>query len=156
MKVELWCLGKNTMKYLDAGYADYEKRIKHYVPFSVEVFSIPSAKKNESPETIKQTEAALILKKLGPTDTLILLDEQGDTFSSKKMALEMQKYFNHTQGKLVFHIGGAFGFHETVYQRAKAKISFSKMTFNHLLFRLIFLEQFYRSMTILRGEPYHH
>lgn len=156
MKVELWCLGKNTIKYLDQGIEDYTKRIKHYVPFEVQVFHIPSAKKNEAPENIKQIEAEIVLKKLAPTDTLILLDELGATFSSKKMALEIQKYFNHTQGKLIFHIGGAFGFHESVYQRAKAQISFSKMTFNHLLFRLIFLEQFYRSMTILKGEPYHH
>jgi len=156
MKVELWCLGKNTMKYLDVGITDYQKRIRHYVPFTTEVFQIPSAKKNESPESIRQIEADIILKKLSPNDTLILLDENGKTFGSEQFANELQRYFNHSQGKLIFHIGGAFGFHESVYQRATAKISFSKMTFNHLLFRLIFLEQFYRAMTILRGEPYHH
>lgn len=156
MKAELWCLGKNTMKYLDTGYQDYEKRIKHYLPFCIEVLNIPSAKKNEAPDKIKAIEAELVLKKLAPNDHLVLLDEQGKTFSSQQFASELQGYFNHVNGKLVFLIGGAFGFDESVYRRANSKISFSKMTFNHLLFRLIFLEQLYRGLTILKGEPYHH
>ncbi|MCB0737533.1 MAG: 23S rRNA (pseudouridine(1915)-N(3))-methyltransferase RlmH [Bacteroidetes bacterium] len=156
MKVELWCLGKNTLKYLDSGISDYEKRLKHYVPFSLEVFSIPSAKKNEIPENIKRVEAEIILKKLQPTDHLVLLDELGKHYSSTQFSQEIQQYFNHVNGRLIFLIGGAFGFSDDVYNRANAKISFSKMTMNHLLFRLVFLEQFYRAMTILKGEPYHH
>lgn len=156
MKTELWCLGKNTLKYLDAGIEDYEKRLKHYLPFELQVFPIPSAKKNERPGNIKRTEAELILKKLQPADHLVLLDEKGKHYTSVAFSKELQHYFNHVQGRLIFLIGGAFGFDETVYQRANAKISFSKMTMNHLLFRLVCLEQFYRAMTILRGEPYHH
>lgn len=156
MKVELWCLGKNTMKYLDTGYDDYEKRIGHYIPFNLEVLIIPSSKKNESPDSIKAIEAEMVLKRLSSNDHLILLDELGKTFSSKQFAQELQGYFNHVNGKLVFLIGGAFGFDTSIYSRANGKISFSKMTFNHLLFRLIFLEQLYRGLTILKGEPYHH
>lgn len=156
MKTELWCLGKNTFKYLDTGIDDYEKRIKHYAPFELKVFQIPTSKKNESPESIKVIEAELILKKLSGNDFLVLLDEAGKHYASEKFADLVQGYFNHVNGKLVFLIGGAFGFDQTVYNRANAKISFSKMTLNHLLFRLVFMEQFYRAMTILKGEPYHH
>jgi len=156
LKTELWCLGKNTLKYLDTGIADYEKRIKHYAPFETVVFQIPSAKKNEEPHAIKAVEAEIILKKLAANDYLILLDEAGKQASSTEFAQQIQNHFNHVNGKLIFLIGGAFGFSDSVYQRANGKISFSKMTFNHLLFRLIFLEQFYRAMTILKGEPYHH
>ncbi|MFY0674704.1 MAG: 23S rRNA (pseudouridine(1915)-N(3))-methyltransferase RlmH [Bacteroidia bacterium] len=156
MKAELWCLGKNTMKYLDKGILDYEKRLKHYLPFELKVFNIPSAKKSESPDKIKDIEADIILKKLDGNDYLVLLDENGKHYSSHQFAQLVQGYFNHVNGKLIFLIGGAFGFNDSVYQRANAKISFSKMTMNHLLFRLVFLEQFYRSMTILKGEPYHH
>ena len=144
------------MKYLETGITDYEKRLKHSMPFELKVFNIPSAKKNESPEKIKSIEAEIILKKLDGNDYLVLLDEQGKHYSSKQFANLMQGYFNQVNGKLVFLIGGAFGFSDSVYQKANAKVSFSKMTMNHLLFRLVFLEQLYRSMTILKGEPYHH
>lgn len=156
MKVELWCLGKNTLKYLDDGILDYEKRLKHYLPFSLEVFSIPSNKKNESPDAIRNIEAEIVLKKLQPSDQLILLDEKGKRYASAAFANQLQQWFNHSSGKLVFLIGGAFGFNSDVYNRALGKVSFSDMTFNHLLFRLVFLEQLYRAMTILKGEPYHH
>ncbi|MBI1184264.1 23S rRNA (pseudouridine(1915)-N(3))-methyltransferase RlmH [bacterium] len=156
MKTELWCLGKNSLKYLDTGITDYEKRLTHYLPFELKVFNIPAAKKNESPDKIKSIEADIILKKLDGNDYLVLLDENGKHYSSQQFADLMQGYFNQINGRLVFLIGGAFGFDESVYQRANAKVSFSKMTMNHLLFRLVFLEQLYRSMTILKGEPYHH
>lgn len=156
MKVELWCLGKNTLKYLDEGVEDYKKRIAHYLPFDLKVFNIPSAKKNESPDKIQSIEAEIIFKKLNTTDVLILLDEKGKHYSSGEFANWIQKQMNHTQGKLIFLIGGAFGFEESVYKRAQGRVSFSKMTMNHLLFRLVFLEQFYRALTILKGEPYHH
>lgn len=149
-------MGKNTLKYLDNGIADYEKRLKHYVPFSMEVFSIPSGKKNESPEAIRNIEAEIILKKLQPTDQLILLDEKGKKYSSTAFAKQLQQWFNHGSGRLIFLIGGAFGFNIDLYHRALGKVSFSDMTFNHLLFRLVFLEQLYRAMTIQKGEPYHH
>ncbi|MGB0429119.1 MAG: 23S rRNA (pseudouridine(1915)-N(3))-methyltransferase RlmH, partial [Bacteroidia bacterium] len=94
MKAELWCLGKNTMKYLDTGINDYEKRLKHYLPFELKVFNIPSAKKNESPEKIKSIEADIILKKLDGNDYLVILDEHGKHYTSHKFAKLMQGYFN--------------------------------------------------------------
>ena len=156
MKLELWCLGKNSLKYLDQGINDYQKRLNHYVPFQLQVFHIPSAKKSETPENIKKTEADIVLKQLKPTDTLVLFDEKGKHFSSVDFAEQMNQWFVQTPSRLVFLIGGAFGFDDSIYQRATLKVSFSKMTFNHLLFRLIALEQLYRAMTILKNEPYHH
>lgn len=155
MKVTLLAIGDHEDKYLAEGFSLYEKRLQHYISFDTVL--IPSLKKKgQSKEAAMQAEAKEILKKLSPADLLILLDEKGKEFSSVELAAQVQKYLNMPGKKMVFLIGGAFGFAPEIYQRANQKISLSKLTFNHQMARLFFLEQLYRTMTILKGEPYHH
>jgi len=155
MKVTLLAIGDHEDKYLAEGFSIYEKRLQHYVSFNTEI--IPSLKKKgQSKEATMQAEAKEVLKRIAPTDLLILLDEKGKEFSSVELANQVQKYLNMPGKKMFFLIGGAFGFSEEIYKRANQKISMSKLTFNHQMARLFFLEQLYRAMTILKGEPYHH
>ncbi|MEM8528813.1 MAG: 23S rRNA (pseudouridine(1915)-N(3))-methyltransferase RlmH [Bacteroidota bacterium] len=156
MKIELWLIGKTNFSYLREGTALYEKRLGHYLSFEKKV--LPDAKigKKATPEQIKQAEGKLILSKLNAGNALILLDENGKQRSSEQFAGFMQQQLQMSHKKIIFQIGGAYGFSTEVYQRANFKISLSKMTFSHQMVRLIFLEQLYRAMTILKGEPYHH
>jgi 23S rRNA (pseudouridine1915-N3)-methyltransferase len=155
MKVTLLTIGDHEDKYLAEGFSLYEKRLQHYLSF--DTMLIPSLKKKgQSKEAIMQAEAKEILKKIDSADLLILLDDKGKEFTSPELANQMQKYLNMPGKKMFFLIGGAFGFAPEVYQRANQKISLSKLTFNHQMARLFFLEQLYRAMTILKGEPYHH
>ena len=132
------------------------KRLSFYVKFDLEI--IPDIKnvKNLSEKQQKEKEGELILSKVGNTDHLILLDENGKTFSSVGFADELQKKMNAGIKTLVFVIGGPYGFSEEVYKKANGKISLSAMTFSHQMVRLFVIEQIYRGFTILRNEPYHH
>jgi len=155
MKVTLIAIGDHEDKYMAEGFALYEKRLQHYLSF--DMLLIPSLKKKgQSKEAIMQAEAKEILKKLEPSDLLILLDDKGKEYTSPQLAEQMQKFLNMPGKRMYFLIGGAFGFAPEIYQRANQKISLSKLTFNHQMARLFFLEQLYRAMTILKGEPYHH
>lgn len=155
MKVHLWCIGKTEERYITEGLKDYVKRLSHYIPF--EYKEIPAGKiKKASAEQHKASERDDILKLLKPEDYLVLLDERGKLYSSTQFAEFIQLRFNSINGNLVFLIGGAYGFHEDIYARANARLSLSPMTFTHQMVRLIFIEQLYRGMTILRNEPYHH
>lgn len=155
MKVELWAVGKTNEKYLQEGMDIYLKRLKHYLSF--ELLIIPDLKqsKNLKPEQFKQKEGALILNKIAAGDYLILLDEQGKNFTSVQFAKHLDRLFMGSHKKIVFMIGGAFGFSDAVYKRANSQMRLSDLTFSHQMIRLFFLEQLYRGMTILRGEPYH-
>jgi 23S rRNA (pseudouridine1915-N3)-methyltransferase len=135
---------------------DYTKRLSFYVKFDLEI--IPDIKnvKNLSEAQQKEKEGELILSKITPTDHLILLDENGKTFSSVGFSDFLQKKMNAGIKTLVFVIGGPYGFSETVYQKAQGKVSLSEMTFSHQMVRLFVIEQIYRGFTILRNEPYHH
>ncbi len=156
MHVKLIVVGKTNAPYLQAGIQDYEKRLTHYLPF--EMCVIPDVKhaKSLSQEQLKQKEGELILKQLGKSDTLWLLDEHGQTFNSLAFSAHLQKHILTGRKRLFFAIGGAYGFSPEVYRRANGKIGLSKMTFSHQMVRLVFVEQLYRAMTILKGEPYHH
>lgn len=155
MKVILITIGDHEDKYLAQGFDVYEKRLGHYLSFESQL--IPTLKnKGKGKEAALQAEAKEILKKITPTDLLVLLDDKGKEYTSEEMAKQMQKFLNMPGKRLVFLIGGAFGFAPEIYQRANHKISLSKLTFNHQMARLFFLEQLYRAMTILKGEPYHH
>jgi 23S rRNA (pseudouridine1915-N3)-methyltransferase len=155
MKVKFLVVGKTAFDYLKIGEGIYSERLKHYCSF--ERVEIPDVKnpKNLSKEEIKRKEAENILGKIGNQDFLILLDEIGNQMSSIEMANWIDKRVAFSQ-TLVFIIGGAYGFHESVYHRSNAQISLSRMTFSHQMVRVIFLEQLYRAFTILKGEPYHH
>lgn len=155
MKVTLLVVGKTTDSHIDALIQEYQKRLTHYLPFALQV--IPDLKNTKalSPEQQKQAEGDLILKAVTVNTDLILLDEHGKEFRSIEFADYLQKRMLSGRD-VVFVVGGPYGFADTVYQRANGKISLSKMTFSHQMVRLFFVEQSYRAMTILRGEPYHH
>lgn len=155
MKTELILVGKTQNKHFVAGINDYVERLSHYMPFSVVTLPDLKATKNLSEEQQKEREGELILKQLTPADTVVLLDEHGKELRSVEYAEWLQKK-QSTSRKLVFVIGGPYGFSEAVYRRADDKLSLSRMTFSHQMVRLIFVEQLYRACTILKGEPYHH
>ena len=147
-------MGRTDIPWVAEGLKMYTSRLVHYVPF--EVKEIPELKGvgSMSHEQIKSREAALFLKAVKPSDTVVLLDEHGSEYTSLQFADRMQKYL--LAGKdLVFVVGGAYGFAPEVHQRANGKLSLSKMTCSHQLVRAVFAEQLYRAFTILKGEPYH-
>jgi len=155
MKTLLILVGKTTDKHFQAGIDDYASRIGHYMPF--DIVTIPELRntKSLSEEQQKTSEGELILRQLQPSDTVVLLDEHGREFRSVEYARWLTQK-QQTTRRLVFVIGGAYGFSDAVYERANEKISLSKMTFSHQMVRLIFTEQLYRACTIIKGEPYHH
>jgi 23S rRNA (pseudouridine1915-N3)-methyltransferase len=155
MKTQLLMVGKTVNSSFVAAIRDYVERIAHYIPF--ETVTIPELKNTKSltEEQQKEREGEFILKAIQPSDTVILLDEHGKEFRSIELASWFQQKMN-TSRKVIFVIGGPYGFSEDVYKRANEKISLSKMTFSHQMVRLIFIEQLYRACTIIKGEPYHH
>ncbi len=155
MKTELILVGKTINKHFIAAIDDYVDRIGHYMPFSMTV--IPELKNTKSltEEQQKEGEGRLILKSIQPQDTVVLMDEHGAEYTSMEFAAWLQKKTLNAR-RLVFVIGGPYGFSQDVYARANEKISLSRMTFSHQMVRLIFTEQIYRACTILKGEPYHH
>ncbi|MCK6608630.1 MAG: 23S rRNA (pseudouridine(1915)-N(3))-methyltransferase RlmH [Flavobacterium sp.] len=156
MNIRLLTIGKTDNKALQTLIDDYTKRLSFYVKFDLEI--IPDIKnvKNLSEAQQKEKEGELILSKITATDQLILLDENGKTYSSVGFSDFLQKKMNAGTKTLVFVIGGPYGFSETVYQKAQGKVSLSEMTFSHQMVRLFVIEQIYRGFTILRNEPYHH
>jgi 23S rRNA (pseudouridine1915-N3)-methyltransferase len=156
MNIKLIAIGKTDNKNLQALIDDYQKRLSFYIRFDLEIVPDIKNSKNLSESQQKEKEGELILSKITPADQLILLDENGKTFSSIAFADELQKKMNSGIKTLVFAIGGPYGFSEVLYAKASGKISLSQMTFSHQMVRLFFIEQLYRSYTILRNEPYHH
>ena len=155
MKTTLLVVGKTTDSHIEILVQEYQKRLSHYVPFALQV--IPELKNTKAltMEQQKQAEGELILRTITPATDLILLDEHGKEYRSIEFADYIQKRMSSGRD-VVFVVGGPYGFSDAVYQRANGKISLSKMTFSHQMVRLFFVEQLYRAMTILRGEPYHH
>jgi len=154
MKVELWAIGKTSEKYLEAGIGIFEKRLKNYLPFSWTI--LPDVKLKTTDGTkLKQEEGKMLLAKIAPDDYLVLLDERGQAFTSVELSRWLERRLASSQRRLIFLIGGAFGFSPEIYARANEQLALSKMTFSHQMARLFFLEQLYRAMTILKNEPYH-
>ena len=155
MKTLLILVGKTANKHFVAGINDYVERIGHYMPF--ELVTIPELKNTKAltEDLQKEREGELILKLLQPSDTVVLLDEHGAEMRSMEFASWLQKK-QQTARRLIFVIGGPYGFSPALYQRANEKVSLSRMTFSHQMVRLIFTEQIYRACTIVKGEPYHH
>lgn len=156
MKIELAVIGKTSIGYLKQGIDEYIKRLKHYVPFEIKYIDDIKNTKNISEDQQKRTEGAKILSLLDKSDFVVLLDEHGKEYTSIQYSSYIQKRMLSGTKKVVFVIGGPYGFSQEVYDRANDKISFSKMTFNHEMIRLIFTEQLYRAYTIINHEPYHH
>ncbi|MBO4827534.1 MAG: 23S rRNA (pseudouridine(1915)-N(3))-methyltransferase RlmH [Prevotella sp.] len=155
MKTELILVGKTADKHFEAGIRDYTERIGRYMPFGIT--TIPDAKntKSMSQEQQKEREGEQILRLLQPSDTVVLLDEHGKELRSIELAAWLQKK-QQVARRLVFVIGGPYGFSPAVYARANEQLSLSKLTFSHQMVRLVFTEQLYRACTIIKGEPYHH
>lgn len=156
MKTIFLVIGKTTDKRIEQLTDEYIGRISHYMPFRLEVIPELRNAKNLSQEQQKEQEAELIKKSLQPGDYIILLDEHGKERRSIEFAQWMQKRMAASPRRLVFIVGGPYGFAPQIHKMAQEEISLSQMTFSHQMIRLLFVEQIYRSMTILNGEPYHH
>jgi len=156
MTIKLLAIGKTDSGQLQELIEVYEKRLQHYVNFEIDIIPDLKKTKNLSEDQQKEKEGELILKKLAPTDVLVLFDEKGKQFSSVEFSQYLQKKMNSGIKQLVFLIGGPYGFSNAVYAKASNKISLSKMTFSHQMVRLFITEQVYRAFTILKNEPYHH
>ena len=156
MKVALLLVGKTVNKHFVELIDDYASRLTHYVGF--DIITIPELKntKNLTAEQQKQQEGELILKQLQAGDHVVLLDEHGKELRSVEFSRLMEQRMQTVGKRMVFVVGGPYGFSPDVYAKASEKLSLSKMTFSHQMVRLIFVEQLYRAMTIMRGEPYHH
>ena len=154
MKFALLVVGRTVEKHYITAINDYVERIKHYTPFDMEVIPELKNTKSLSMEQQKEKEGELILKALQPGDVVVLLDEHGKEFRSIEFAEWAEKKMHTVNKRLVFIIGGPYGFSKDVYAAAQEKISLSKMTFSHQMIRLIFVEQLYRAMNILAGGPY--
>lgn len=156
MKIILLVIGKTDDAYLKTGIEKFEKRLKHYLPYEMKV--IPDLKKTKNLSTSQQKtqEGQLIVQNFNPGDFFVLLDENGKNYSSVEFSKMIEQRMVSGLKRLVFVIGGPYGFSDEVYAKAHSKISLSKMTFSHQMVRLIFTEQLYRAMTILKNEPYHH
>jgi len=156
MTIKLITIGKTDNKQLQQLIEDYQKRLGHYIKFNLEIIPDLKNTKNLSETQQKQKEGELIITRLNASDVLILLDESGKQFDSVSFSNYLQKYMNSGIKQLVFAIGGPYGFSQEVYNKAQGKLSLSKMTFSHQMIRLFFIEQLYRSFTVLKNEPYHH
>ena len=156
MKFALLVVGRTVEKHYITAINDYVERIKHYTPFDMEVIPELKNTKSLSMEQQKEKEGELILKALQPGDVVVLLDEHGKEFRSVEFANWIERKMHTVNKRLVFIIGGPYGFAPSVYAAAQEKISLSKMTFSHQMIRLIFVEQLYRALSILNNSPYHH
>lgn len=156
MNIKILMIGKTDNPNMKTIVDDYSKRLSMYINFSFETISDIKNAKNLSEIQQKEKEGELILAKLKATDHLILLDENGESFSSVGFSDYLQKKMNSGIKTLVLIIGGPYGFSEAVYKKANGKIALSKMTFSHQMVRMLVVEQLYRAFTILNNEPYHH
>jgi len=156
MQIRLIVIGKTVKSYLKEAEAVYDKRLPHYIRYDeVVIPELKNASKMRF-EDIKVKEGQELMKKIDSHDEVILLDEGGKEFTSRKFAENLERKMHSGVKRVVFVVGGAYGFSPEVYQRASTKMSLSKMTFSHQMVRTIFKEQLYRAFTILKGEPYHH
>lgn len=156
MKIVLIWIGKTAVDYMQKAVADYSSRIKHYTSLDiVEVADVRGVKKNDI-NALRNAEGQAMLKLLKPDDYVVLLDDKGRQYTSVELSAEIERLGVSSIRRVVYIIGGAYGFSQEMYNRANAFLSLSKLTFSHQMVRAVFLEQIYRAMTIIRGEPYHH
>jgi 23S rRNA (pseudouridine1915-N3)-methyltransferase len=155
MKLTLLVIGKTDEKYLREGVEKYLRRLAHYTTFEMLEHSLARKFQALPPAQLMQKEAGVILQQMEKADFSVLLDEKGKTFTSVEFAAFIQQRLNQSTKNLLFVVGGAWGFDETVYLKANMKLSLSAMTFSHQMVRLFFVEQLYRAFTIIRNESYH-
>ncbi len=155
MKTIFLAIGKTSFPYLTTGIKIYEKRLQHYLSYQSVIIPDVKNARNLSAAQLKEKEGELFLKKIESGDFVVLLDERGKSYTSEKFAAFLEKQLMMSHRRIVFVVGGAFGFSEAMYQRANSKLALSDMTFSHQMIRLFFTEQIYRACTIIKGEPYH-
>lgn len=155
MKTELIVVGRTANKHFEAVIADYVERIGHYMPFCISTIDGLKNTRNLSEQQQKEAEGQLIMRCLQPQDYVVLLDEHGLVLRSIELASWLEKR-RAASRRLVFVVGGPYGFSPAVYDRANEKLSLSALTLSHQMVRLLFCEQIYRACTIIKGEPYHH
>lgn len=156
MKVVLLSVGKTDEDFYVRAIEMFKKRLSHYIPFELDFVPDVKNRKNLSEKEQKQLEGEAILNRIQPGDHVVLLDDKGKQYSSIEFSAFIEKRSHSVPKRLVFVVGGPYGFADQVYDRANEKLSLSRMTFTHQMVRLVFVEQLYRAMTILNGEPYHH
>lgn len=156
MKIILIAVGKTSTDYISRGIDEFVKRVNRYIPMELTVLPDIKTSKALSEDAQKQREGQAILAAFQPGDVVVLLDERGKELTSREFSAMIEKRMVQGIKRLVFVIGGPYGFSPDVYERADGKLSLSRMTFTHEMVRLFFTEQLYRAMTIMRGEPYHH
>ncbi|MBP6663650.1 MAG: 23S rRNA (pseudouridine(1915)-N(3))-methyltransferase RlmH [Paludibacter sp.] len=156
MKITLLMVGKSNHPQLIKLEEEYRNRLKHYTAFDVQIVPELKNAKNLSEQEQKEKEADLLQKYFDAQDEVVLLDERGKQFSSVGFADFIEKKNLSSLKRMIFVVGGPYGFSQRIYDRANQKISLSAMTFSHQMIRVIFMEQLYRAYTIIRGEPYHH
>ena len=154
MKFLLLNVGKTNDKIIDSAIIEYHKKIQHYINFDIKNLIIK--KNNSQKDKVKKNESDAIKNFINNNDYVILLDSHGTSFNSVDFSKKISKLMMSSIKRVIFVTGGAFGFHDDIYTRANEKISLSQMTFTHQMVRLIFVEQLYRSFTILNNQPYHH
>ncbi len=156
MKITLLAIGKTNAHYLQTGIEQYTKRLSHYIPFELKILPDVKTTKALTTDRQKELEGEIFLSAIGQGDWVTLLDEKGKEYTSRDFANYIDRKMISIPKNLIFVIGGPYGFSNAMYDRANEKLSLSKMTFSHEMIRLFFIEQIYRAMTILKGEPYHH
>ncbi|NDV77903.1 23S rRNA (pseudouridine(1915)-N(3))-methyltransferase RlmH [Dysgonomonas sp. 511] len=156
MKITLLVIGKTDAGYFINAIDEYKKRLEHYIPFEIQIIQDLKNTKSLTVGQQKEKEGELILKSLQAGDYLVLLDDKGKEYTSMQFASYIEKKTHTVSRRLVFAVGGPYGFSDDVYAKASEKLTLSRMTFSHQMVRLIFVEQLYRAMTILNNEPYHH
>ena len=156
MQLSLLVLGKTDSAQIETEIKRYESRLKHYLPFELRV--IPDVRRGSklTPEERKRAEGIELLRYITPTDRVYLFAERGESYTSRVFATFIERAMVSGERRLVFIIGGPYGFSPEVYERADGQVSLSRMTFSHQMVRLFAIEQLYRAQTIIRGEPYHH
>jgi 23S rRNA (pseudouridine1915-N3)-methyltransferase len=156
MKLVLLMTGKTDQAWLREGVTEYEKRILKYVRF--EMVTLPDVKNpgNRSAEKVKEKEAEKMFAMLKSDDLVVLLDEHGKSYSTTRLAAYLQNAMQLPKKRIVFIIGGPWGFHQSVRDRADHMLSLSELTFSHQVVRLLFAEQLYRVLSVIAGDPYHH
>ena len=156
MKVVLLSLGKTDEDFYAQAIEIFRKRLSHYLPFDMEFVPDVKNTKNLSEKEQKNLEGEALLNRIQQGDYVVLLDDKGNQYSSVEFSRFIEKKLYSVPKRLIFVVGGPYGFPDEVYRRANEKLSLSRMTFTHQMVRLVFVEQLYRAMTILNGEPYHH
>ncbi len=156
MKITLLVVGRTVDTNIIAGIKDYTARVSHFAQFDMEVIPELKNARKLSEAQQKEQEGEFILKALQPGDRIVLLDEGGKEFRSTEFAAWIEHKQNISTKRVVFIVGGPYGFAKKVYDAAHEKLSLSKMTFSHQMIRLLFIEQLYRAYTIINHLPYHH